>query len=296
MFVLLTTICVVLIVLVLAFVIMTKPARKRDTSYFAGKMYAHRGLHGDGVPENSITAFKLACENGYGAELDVQMTSDGQLVVFHDGNLNRMCGVDKKLKDCTYEELCTYRLKETDEKIPLLSEALEALGGVDLVCEIKADNGAKNYTLCKKTYDLLKDYKGRFCVESFSPFLMRWFMKKHPEIIRGQLSENFIKTFGLNPVHFCMAELLHDIISKPDFISYNHKHKTLGWHIVKLLYRPLWFAWTARGDEEIESAKKDYDSIIFEKYARTDDPPEIDNIEDDVIESEALDKDMLDKE
>ena len=59
--------------------------------------YAHRGLHGDGVPENSLEAFELACQAGFGIELDVQLSSDGEVVVFHDYTLNRMTGVDKKL-------------------------------------------------------------------------------------------------------------------------------------------------------------------------------------------------------
>lgn len=261
---------IILAFFVFAFIIMTKPGRKRDTSYFRHKMYAHRGLHGDGVPENSLTAFRLARENGYGVELDVQMSKDGILVVFHDGNLRRMCGVDKKLKECTYEELSTYRLSGTDEKIPLLDEALETLKDVDLICEIKADNGTRNYELCEKTYDKLKTYGGKFCIESFSPFLVAWFRKNHPEIIRGQLSENFVKTYGFTPIHLFMSELWLNIISKPDFVAFNHKHKSIGWRVTRLLYRPMWIAWTARGDKEIESAEKHYDAVIFEKKPEGD--------------------------
>ena len=100
----------VFVVLSAIMLFMIKPNRKRDTSYFHTKMYAHRGLHGNGVPENSLTAFKLARENGYGVELDVQMTRDKKLVVFHDGSLKRMCGIDGFLRDYTYEELCKFNL------------------------------------------------------------------------------------------------------------------------------------------------------------------------------------------
>ncbi len=261
---------VIILFFVLGFFFFTAPNKKRDTSYFAGKMYAHRGLHDSSVPENSLLAFRLAREAGFGVELDVQMTKDGKLVVFHDGTLERMCGVKDKLLNYTYEELSRMHLKNpkgevTGETIPLFSDVMEVLDGVDMICEIKPDNGMKNYELCQKTYEALMTYKGRFCVESFSPYLMGWFKAKHPEIIRGQLSEDFVRTSGFNPVHFFMGQLWVNVISRPDFIAYNHENKTLGWKLVKHLYKPLFVAWTARGEEEQESARSVYDSVIFEK-------------------------------
>ncbi|MCR5267843.1 MAG: glycerophosphodiester phosphodiesterase, partial [Lachnospiraceae bacterium] len=164
------------------------PNGKRDVSAFRCKRYAHRGLHNSKVPENSLWAFTRAAERALGVELDVQMTKDGRLVVFHDGNLKRMCGLDANLRDLTYEELCKLKLKGTSEQIPLFEDVLKVLNGVDLICEIKSDNGIRNDELCKKTYDLLMTYSGNFCMESFSPYLTGWFKKNHPEIIRGQLS------------------------------------------------------------------------------------------------------------
>ncbi|MCQ2519689.1 MAG: glycerophosphodiester phosphodiesterase [Lachnospiraceae bacterium] len=259
-----------LLFMLVGFLFFTGPNKRRDTSYFSGKMYAHRGLHDKEVPENSLQAFRLAKENGYGVELDVQMTRDGKLVVFHDGTLDRMCKIDGKLKDYTYEELSKFRLINkngvtTEELIPLFSDVLETLEGVDIICEIKPDNGFKNYELCQKTYDMLMTHKGRFCVESFSPFLMGWFKNNHPEIIRGQLSENFVKSKGFSIANFCMSELWVNAVSRPDFVAYNHYHKTLGWKLVRKLYKPLYVAWTAKGKEEQEAAKAQYDAVIFEK-------------------------------
>ena len=266
----LMVILIILVVLVIAYLYMLKPNKRRDTSYFEHKYYAHRGLHDENVPENSLTAFRLARENGYGVELDVQMTKDGQLVVFHDGNLNRMCGVDANLRDFTYEELQKLRLKGTDEYIPLFSEVLKTLDGADLICEIKPDNGMKFYELCERTLEMLNSYKGRFIVESFSPFLMGWFKKNHPEIIRGQLSENFVKSNKLNIQNFCMAGLCVNVISRPDFVAYNHLHAgTLGFKLCKAIYKPFTVAWTAKGKAEQESAEKIFDAVIFEKNART---------------------------
>ncbi len=250
-----------------------KPGKRRDTSYFKQKKYAHRGLHDRDIPENSLTAFHLAREQGYGVELDVQMTKDGRLVVFHDGSLKRMCDVDGKLKNYTYAELSELRLKDTDEKIPLFSEVLDTLGDMDLICEIKGDNGVRNYELCEKAYNELQDYKGRYCVESFSPFLVRWFKKNHPEIIRGQLSCSFSDSEHMNPIlKFMMSNLMTNIISRPDFVAYNHEDvHNPGFRLVKKLYRPFLVAWTARGEKQQDHAGKTFDSVIFEK-----DPPKAD--------------------
>lgn len=246
---------------------MIKPNKRRDTSYFEHKMYAHRGLHDETVPENSLLAFTLAREAGFGVELDVQMTKDKKLVVFHDGNLKRMCGVDAYVRDFTYEELSKFRLKETDEQIPLFKDVLNVLGTTDLICEIKGDNGVKNYELCQMTYDMLMTYKGKFVIESFSPYLVQWFRKNHPEIIRGQLSENFMRSKDMPFVQkFTMAHLMVNVLSRPDFIAYNHlDDKTFGYQICKHLYHPFLVAWTAKGPEEIERAWERFDAVIFEK-------------------------------
>ena len=257
------------IVLFIAMIIMVKPNKKRDTSYFHTKMYAHRGLHGNGVPENSLTAFRLARENGYGVELDVQMTKDKQLVVFHDGNLKRMTGADGYLRDYTYEELSKLRLLDSDEQIPLFEDVLSTLGNTDLICEIKGDNGNKCYELCEKTLSALRNYKGSFCIESFSPFLVRWFKKNHPEIIRGQLSCDFSGDLNMSWIQrFTMTHLLVNILSRPDFVAYKHQDiDNFGVKLCKRLYKPFMVAWTAKGEEEQKSAWGSFDSVIFEQFS-----------------------------
>ena len=247
-----------------------KPNHKRDISDFRGKMYAHRGLHGivDGkwIPENSLVAFRKAKEHNLSVELDVQMTKDRQLVVFHDNNLRRMCGVYAKVKDLTYEELCQYPLKHSKEKIPLLKEVLKVLDHMDIICEIKNHNGNKNDEFCRLVYDQISSYQGCVCVESFSPFLMHWFYINHPEIIRGQLSNRMSSREGaFFPVNFIMSHLLINRISKPDFIAYKFSDtKTFGYRLCKKMYQPFCVAWTVRGDEEISHAKKEFDTLIFE--------------------------------
>lgn len=255
------------IILFIIALILIKPGKKRDTSYFHNKMYAHRGLHDDVVPENSLTAFRLARENGYGVELDVQMTKDGQLVVFHDGNLKRVCGVDGFLRDYTYEELQQFSLKGTQEKIPLFSTVLNTLGTTDLICEIKGDNGNKNYVICQKTYEALLQYPGRYCVESFSPYLVKWFKDNHNEIIRGQLSCDFVKEKSVSfPVAFAMTHLLVNCISRPDFVAYKHQDTdAFGFKFCKTFFKPFLVTWTAKGEAEQLKAWEIFDAVIFEK-------------------------------
>ena len=153
------------LVLFVVAVIMMKPRKKRDTSYFHTKMYAHRGLHGNGVPENSMTAFKLAVEKGYGVELDVQMTKDKQLVVFHDGNLKRVCGVDvfKKEMWFAYERGSVLWYKFSIEDIQEFLEINKAGKKTDALEDL-----AKNAIEQKPDFsDVIEEAFGNASLESF---------------------------------------------------------------------------------------------------------------------------------
>ena len=122
-----STVSIIIFVLYL-YAIYPNTSRKEKLKPYTDTFIAHRGLFNNiNVPENSLLAFKLAVEKGYGIELDTQITKDDKIVVFHDGNLKRMTGVDKMLIDCTYEELQSYRLLDTDERIPLFSDVLKVL-------------------------------------------------------------------------------------------------------------------------------------------------------------------------
>lgn len=257
----------IILLLFILFLFMSAPNKRRDVSLFYGRRYAHRGLHNYEVPENSMLAFNRAAEAELGVELDVQMTLDKKLVVFHDGSLKRMCGVEGNLRDFTYNQLREFSLKNTDEKIPLFEDVLKILNGVNLICEIKSDNGARNYEICQKTYDMLMTYNGNFCMESFSPFITGWFKRNHPEIIRGQLSCYDMKSGNGKFVDIMLANLLFNFISRPDFIAYDFKGiKCFGYKFVKLIFKPFRICWTPRGEEEIEEALKEFDTIIYEEF------------------------------
>ncbi len=249
---------------------MIAPNKKRDCSKFRGRKYAHRGLHSDGIPENSLSAFKAAKEANLGVELDVQFTKDKQIVVMHDGNLKRMFGVDRKILDLTYDELKQYRFGGTDEHIPLLSEVLEVLGGVPIICEIKPYSGNRCPELCEKTCAFFDNYQGDWCIESFSPFLVQWFRKNRPDVIRGQLSAGMLIFKGLNAFSlFGLRHLLINVLSRPDFIAYRFIDLSpLGFRLCRLFYKPFMVGWTARGDKQFAQAQKNFDTIIFETYER----------------------------
>lgn len=226
--------------------------------------YAHRGLHGDGIPENSLKAFKRAIDVGVGIELDVRESADGTLYIFHDNDLKRMCGVDKKFKETHDSEIDLLRLNGSDEHIPLFTEVLALVDGkVPLLIELKADMGDK--TLCPKVASVLDEYKGLFCVESFNSFLMGWFKKNRPKIPRGQL---YTDLKDPQPKLRAFADsMMINSISRPDFIAYDieHEDKPLLRLCLKL-FKPARFVWTVKSEEDFKkySNDKKTDGIIFE--------------------------------
>lgn len=252
-----------------------------DYKPFYGHMYAHRGLHNmsptlgmlkndvpcaeDRLPENSYAAIKRAADLGYGIEFDVHLTKDNVPVVFHDDTLNRMCGVKGNLRDYTFEELQQFRLLDTDERIPAFADILKVVGGrVPLIIEYKVEKNADR--LCSICDSILSNYKGLYCIESFHPLAVRWYKKHRPNIVRGQLSEDFTK-LKLNIPYFLLSHLIGNCYASPDFIAYNCKHKNeLSRNICRKLYKSLSVAWTVRSQEELEQVSRSFDLFIFEGF------------------------------
>lgn len=253
------------LIIFVVFIRLIKPNRNRITSV-PTQFFAHRGLHNKLIPENSLTAFQEAKNAGVGVELDIQLTRDKQVVVFHDSDLERMCGVDLKVSDLTYQELRKYRLGSTDEKIPLLQNVLTILKETPIICEIKPHGGNTNTEICEQVCKEIANYQGEVWVESFSPFIVRWFRLNQPEIIRGQLSMDFIKKReGLSVLEaVAMKQLLINILSKPDFIAYRHDHDSLGFFLVRKLFRPLLVAWTITDKQQLHTAEQRFSAFIYE--------------------------------
>ena len=228
-----------------------------DISPFYGKVFAHRGMHGGKVVENTIEAFEKAVENGYGIELDVQLSADGQAVVFHDYTLFRLFGETKTVCELTAEELAEYG-------IPTLEEALKAIDGkVPLIVELKGESG--DISVAPITAEILDEYHGDYCVESFNPLILKWFRDCRPDITRGQLSTAFMETENKSPAHFAIEHLLTNCIAKPDFIAYEHKYPAkLSVVICRKVFNIPVMAWTVRTADEWSKCADKFDSYICE--------------------------------
>ncbi|MBQ8081267.1 MAG: glycerophosphodiester phosphodiesterase [Clostridia bacterium] len=262
------TLVILLAVLAALYLFLIAPSlKKRDLGPLEGFDYAHRGLWDDERPENSLPAFRAAVAQGFGIETDVHITADDQLIVFHDDSLKRMCGVDRKIADCTLEELRRLSLKDTKETIPTFDEFLTAVGGaVPLIVEIKTDQ--RIALLCEKVNERLEAYDGPYCVESFDPRAVRWYRKHRPDVIRGQL------TFGLvSPsktpktlLTRLLASQIQNVLGRPDFIAAEAiTDHSLPMRLLRM-FPAHWAAWTVRSQAQMDQLRGRYELQIFEKF------------------------------
>lgn len=284
------------------------------------KPYAHRGLHDAGsgmesaelspgqeayrnrvhecltaevraadnkvvAPENSLAAFEAACKAGYGIELDVHLSRDGQVVVIHDGDLRRVAGDNRAVEDLTYAELQRIPLRsgatvqggksaETSagspeaQYVPLLSDVLALVDGrVPLVVEIKMDRGLDR-ELMRKTDALLSGYQGDYVIESFNVLALAWYRKHRPEVTRGQLAVPYRGRVDSpdSALRWMAGSLLFNWLGRPDFVAYEwHGGHSLPMRIYRFLGgTPV--AWTVRSERAQEESRPDFDGIIFESY------------------------------
>lgn len=256
----------VLILTLIYLLILVRPRAKKTENTALLCDYAHRGLHGNGVPENSLEAFELACSNGYGIELDVQLSKDGKVMVFHDYTLIRMTGVDKKLCELDCEELRAISLAGTEQKIPTFEEVLSLVNGrVPILVELKGEN--TNTSLCPKVAEILRAYSGDYCIESFNPLLVKDMKKYLPNSYRGLLYTNVCrdkkKKSALNII---ISGMMLNFLARPDFIAYNKLDRDS--FLVKLttkFYHAPKFVWTIKGEEERKAAHSYGEYPIFEK-------------------------------
>ena len=245
-------------------------------SFLTGRrIIAHRGLHGDRnrAPENSLRAFARAADAGYGIELDLRLSADGQVIVFHDDTLDRVCGVSGEVSRFTYEELQQFPLYGSDQRIPLFSQVMETVAGrVPLVIELKAAGARVQRTLCVKTAALLDDYRGEYCIESFHPSYLFWFRLHRPRVPRGQLCTDFFRTNarGKRWQFFLFELMATNLLTRPDFISYDirFRHRRL-FRFWKRFCTPV--GWTLRpGSGDVHALLREFDYLIAERRVSSD--------------------------
>ena len=184
-------ILIVLLVLAGLYLLAVKPRSEAKTSLEPLKTdYAHRGLWSEDIAENTMPAFMAADRAGYGIELDIQLSADGEIIVFHDDNLERLCGRPEKVSDLTASELSWVGITGSCDRIPMFSDVLSRVGkDTPLLIELKG----YDISLCEKAAALLDEYDGYFCIESFNPLLLNWFRKNRPRYVRGQLTTNLFR-------------------------------------------------------------------------------------------------------
>lgn len=265
------SILLVLFVLVcVLYVLSTRCSGRKDMRRFRSFAYAHRGLHSDSKPENSMAAFTSALNHGYGIELDVHLLKDGNLAVIHDANLLRTTGKEGFIEDLETSDLWEYNLEGTPQVIPTFREVLELFDGkAPLIVELKVERN--NYPqLCETVCNVLDSYKGLYCLESFDPRAVYWLRKNRPDMLRGQLAENFLRSpTSKIPwiLKFCLTHQMFNFLTRPDFVAYKYDdRKTIGNTIVRKLWGTPRVSWTIKSQEDFTTAKKEGWIPIFENF------------------------------
>lgn len=226
------------------------------------KPFAHRGLHNESFPENSLPAFENAVQNRFGIELDIHLMKDGRLVVFHDDELERMTGKEGFVKELTRDMLSEYKLKGTTYCIPTLKAVLDMVKGrVPLLIEFKVERNTKK--IAKTFVKELEKYEGEVFVQSFNPFVLRRLYKLAPKYPRGQLSS----FFEYNEIPYYKRVIIKKLwllkYSHANFVSYNHEN--LPNRFCKRCKLPV-LAYTVRTPEEQKRISDCSDNFIFEDY------------------------------
>lgn len=237
----------------------------KDLEFLSRNLIAHRGYHNNkkGIPENSVLALKKAIDNNYLIELDVRLTKDQKLVVFHDDNLKRVCGVNKRVKDLTYRELLRYNLFDTTLKVPLFSDVIKLVNGrVPILIETKYHN--RYGVLEKILINELSNYKGLYAIQSFYPMSLLWLKRNTKDIPIGLLSSNFKN--DLNRLKSIIGKtLILDLFFKTDFISYDVKGLPNNYLSYKRNKKKI-VIWTIKNKKDYDLARQYTDSLICENF------------------------------
>lgn len=237
-------------------------------SALRGWNYAHRGLHDEEKPENSMAAFRAALENGYGIELDIHLIKDGNLAVFHDSDLSRVTGAEGKITDLTTEDLTNYHLKGTEETIPTFRQVLDLFAGkAPLIIELKADDNVE--ALVDAAVKAMEGYEGPYCMESFDPRCIHVLRKKYPHIIRGQLTEDFFNTSSTlpAPLKWALKHQVINFVTLPDFVAYKYRDlNTISNTLVRKFWGVQGVTWTLKTKEEYDDAVAKGWIPIFENF------------------------------
>ena len=260
---------VLLLLAAIYLLVLVRPRRARAMDAVLLCDYAHRGLYGNGIAENSLAAFSLAALRGFGIELDVQLSRDGVVMVFHDDTLQRMTGELGRLRDFSAEELGALSLDGTDQTIPTLAQVLSVVDGrVPLLIEMKGESF--DTSLCDKLLQELQGYQGAYCIESFNPLLLRRMRALLPGATYGLLYTNVCREKKKRSVlNMLLTAMALNVVARPDFIAYNQKDRSaLPVWLTTKLYRAPCFVWTVTPRDALYSDHDEGEHLIFEQKPR----------------------------
>lgn len=223
---------------------------------------AHRGLHDERRPENSMAAFRAAEAAGYGIEMDVQLMRDGNIAVFHDPFIDRMTSAQGAISDMDAKQLRTAQLHGNAEAIPTLDQVFETIRA-PIYLDIKSHGPAGKFE--QRLLALIRHYKPVVAVASFNPQTVIWFRENAPDIPRGIISYDYKdSTLGLLQRRK-LRRMAYNSLIKPDFISYDLRALPY-WRLwmIRLFKKTPVLTWTVRNHAEMERAKKYADNFLFE--------------------------------
>ena len=229
--------------------------------------YAHRGLHGNGIPENSMAAFRAALEKGYGIELDIHLMADGELAVIHDTSLKRTAGVDLLIEEISLAKAQEFYLEASQERVPDFEDFLKMVDGrIPLIIELKTVGNTE--ALCKRVMEALEGYEGVYCIESFDPSVVKWLRQNAPWVVRGQLAGHLRRggDSNIKKSHdFLLKTLLVNPFfgGKPDFVAYKYEDIDSVW---LKTFRGAKFTWTIKSYEDLKRAESRGIPGIFEQF------------------------------
>lgn len=264
------TVAIFVIIALCLFLIAPRMFSKPDMSAFEGAYIAHRGYfdNENGIPENSLPSFEAAIEKGLAIELDIQLSSDGVAMVFHDADLERVCGVKGNIWDYTAAELKEMKLLGTEETIPTFEETLALIDGrVPLLVEYKMDR--VDTAVCAAGQALLDNYSGEYMIQCFDPRALLWYTKNAPQVARGQLAKEYWheEEYKGKPLYVVLGYLLTNVATRPDFVSYSFEHQD---NIALRAYRLMGgktACWTLRLPQDYEAVKNSgFDMYIFDSF------------------------------
>jgi len=237
-------------------------------AWLTARPLAHRGVHGDGVIENTASAFAAAIAAGYGMETDLQVSADGEAMVHHDEALGRLTGGSGRLAELSAAAIKQARFKATSDRILTLGELCDLVAGrATLLIELKSRFDGDD-RLLRRAAAVLAGYQGPAAVMSFDPGLMERARTIAPALTRGIVAQrHFEDSPALPKAHArSMAHLLHVPRTRPQFVAYRVQDlPTLSTTMLRLAGLPL-LTWTVRTEDDRRRAAAYADQIIFEGW------------------------------